>query len=106
MLVSGDMLELGEQSPSLHRQIGEQAATIGVRKLYVTGEFAEAVAAGAAEAGMDQGQIFTGTKDQIIEALKTELKSNDWVLVKGSRGMAMEEVVRALKQWAGVTPEA
>lgn len=106
ILVSGDMLELGEHSQALHQQIGEQAVTIGIRKLYVIGEFAPAVAAGAEEAGMDQGQIFTGTKDQIIDALKTELKADDWVLVKGSRGMAMEEVVQAIKQWAGVTPRA
>ena len=106
ILVSGDMLELGAHSQALHQQIGLRAATIGIRKLYVTGEFAPAVTSGAEQAGMDQGRIFTGTKDQIIEALKAELKSNDWVLVKGSRGMAMEEVVQALKQWAGVTPEA
>jgi UDP-N-acetylmuramoyl-tripeptide--D-alanyl-D-alanine ligase len=102
IMVSGDMLELGEHSQALHQKIGEQTATVGIRKLYITGEFAPAVAAGAERAGMDLGRIFTGTKDQIVEALKTELKPKDWVLVKGSRGMAMEEVVRALKKWAGV----
>jgi len=105
ILVSGDMLELGEQSHALHKQLGAQAADIGIRKVYVTGEFADAVAAGAREARMDQGQIFTGTKDQITEALKSDLKTDDWVLVKGSRGMAMEEIVHSLARWAGVTPE-
>jgi UDP-N-acetylmuramoyl-tripeptide--D-alanyl-D-alanine ligase len=106
ILVSGDMLELGEHSRALHRQLGAQAADAGVWKLFVTGEFAEAVAAGAREAGMNQEQIFTGTKSQIIAALITELQPGDWLLVKGSRGSAMEEVVKGLKQWAGVTPEA
>ncbi|MBW2411105.1 MAG: UDP-N-acetylmuramoyl-tripeptide--D-alanyl-D-alanine ligase [Deltaproteobacteria bacterium] len=102
ILVSGDMLELGEHSRALHRQIGAQAGAMGIRKLFAAGDFAQAVATGAEEAGMDQGQIFTGAKDRIIEALKNELQADDWVLVKGSRGMAMEEVVEALKKWAGV----
>ena len=102
IVVCGDMLELGEHSQALHQHIGKQAASVGISKLYVTGEFAAAVAAGAEEAGMDQRHIFTGTKDRIIEALKTELKTDDWVLVKGSRGMAMEEVVQAVARWAGV----
>jgi UDP-N-acetylmuramoyl-tripeptide--D-alanyl-D-alanine ligase len=102
ILVSGDMLELGEHSRALHRQVGVQAADAGVCKLYVTGEFADAVVAGAGESGMNQEQIFTGTKSQIIAALITELQSGDWLLVKGSRGSAMEEVVKALKEWAGL----
>ena len=102
ILVSGDMLELGEHSRALHRQMGVQAADAGVWKLYVTGEFAEDVAAGAGETGMNQEQIFTGTKSQIIAALITELQSGDWLLVKGSRGSAMEDVVNALKEWAGL----
>jgi len=102
ILVSGDMLELGEHSRALHRQMGVQAADAGVWKLYVTGEFAADVAAGAGETGLNQEQIFTGTKNQVIAALKTELQSGDWVLVKGSRGSAMEDVVGALKEWAGV----
>jgi UDP-N-acetylmuramoyl-tripeptide--D-alanyl-D-alanine ligase len=102
ILVIGDMLELGEQSPALHEQVGGQAAAVGISKLYVTGAFGQSVAAGAGQAGMRQEQIFTGSKDRVIAALKTELKPGDWILVKGSRGMAMEAVVNALKEWLGV----
>jgi UDP-N-acetylmuramyl pentapeptide synthase len=38
--------------------------------------------------------------------LKQTLKPGDWVLIKGSRGMAMEDTVNALKIWAGITPTA
>jgi UDP-N-acetylmuramoyl-tripeptide--D-alanyl-D-alanine ligase len=102
ILVSGDMLELGEQSPSMHQQVGAQAAANRVERLYATGEFADSVAAGAIEAGMNPQHIFCGTKDQIVEDLKAELKSGDWILVKGSRGSAMEDVVKGLKQWSGL----
>jgi len=58
------------------------------------------VAAGAIEAGMDNESVLTGTKESILENLYALLRSGDWVLVKGSRGMAMETVVQALKAWA------
>ena len=102
ILVCGDMLELGAQAESLHRQIGALAGESGIRKLYVTGEFAGAVAAGACNAQMNAGDIFSGSKDSIFEALKQTLKPGDWVLIKGSRGMAMEDVVVLLKRWSGV----
>jgi UDP-N-acetylmuramoyl-tripeptide--D-alanyl-D-alanine ligase len=102
MLVCGDMLELGQQAESFHKRIGALVGASGIRKLYVTGEFTEAVAAGAREAQMSAGDIFSGSKDDIFDALKQMLKPGDWVLIKGSRGMAMEDIVTSLMQWAGV----
>jgi UDP-N-acetylmuramoyl-tripeptide--D-alanyl-D-alanine ligase len=102
IIVSGDMLELGEQAESMHQHIGTLAAESGIRRLYVTGDFAEAVVTGARRANMSAANIFKGSKDDIIADLKQSLKSGDWVLVKGSRGMAMEDVVNAIKIWAGV----
>ena len=106
ILACGDMLELGEHAESFHKQIGTLAGASGIRKLYVTGEFAEAVAAGAREAQMSARDIFNGSKDNIFDALKQMLKPGDWVLIKGSRGMAMEDIVNALKNWARITPAA
>jgi len=106
ILVAGDMLELGKQSASLHNHIGALAATSGIRRIYVTGEFAEAVASGAHESQMNGRDIFSGTKDEILADLKNYLKSGDWVLIKGSRGMTMEDIVNGLKEWAGVKPSA
>jgi UDP-N-acetylmuramoyl-tripeptide--D-alanyl-D-alanine ligase len=54
VFVAGDMLELGAQTESLHRQVGVWAATANISKLLVTGEYAEAVAGGAKEAGMQK----------------------------------------------------
>jgi UDP-N-acetylmuramoyl-tripeptide--D-alanyl-D-alanine ligase len=106
IFIAGDMLELGDQSEALHQQVGHLAAAAGIGRIYITGEFAEAVACGAQDAQMNGRYIFTGSKDEILEDLKHCLKPGDWVLIKGSRGMAMETIVEGLKEWAGIKPAA
>ncbi|UCD33335.1 MAG: hypothetical protein JSV38_05555, partial [Desulfobacterales bacterium] len=100
ILVAGDMLELGEHAESLHRQIGSMSAKSDIWKLYVTGDYAEAVATGAIEGDMKSNDIFTGTKEEIFNDIIYQLEPNDWVLVKGSRGMTMETIVEGLIEWA------
>jgi UDP-N-acetylmuramoyl-tripeptide--D-alanyl-D-alanine ligase len=102
ILVAGDMLELGEQSEPLHRQVGAWAAAAGINQLWVTGDFAGAVIAGAKDAGMKDEHIFSGSQERVLVELQKSLKPGDWVLVKGSRGARMEDVVKGLKEWAGV----
>jgi len=99
-LIAGDMLELGEYSAPMHREIGVIAARANIAGLYVTGKFAEDVAAGALAEDMNPDDIFKGTREEIIEAVTDRLEAGDWVLVKGSRGMAMEKVVQGLLEWA------
>jgi len=106
LFVAGDMLELGEQSEALHKQVGAWAAAADIEKLLVTGEFASAVASGAMNAKMKPADIFTGTRNEIIDALKQSLTSGDWVLIKGSRGARMETVVKGLKSWAGIKEDS
>jgi len=98
--ILGDMLELGPQSADLHRSVGRAAGKARVDLLFVAGHFATDLADGAMEREMDADRIFTGAKEAIIEQLIQVLKPNDLILVKGSRGMAMETVVEAISQWA------
>jgi UDP-N-acetylmuramoyl-tripeptide--D-alanyl-D-alanine ligase len=100
LAVLGDMLELGGQSAALHREIGRAVADARIDQLLVTGRFASAVAEGAMERKMAAERIFTGTKPALVERLKRLLRPGDLILVKGSRGMAMEEVVAAMGRWA------
>lgn len=100
ILIAGDMLELGEHAESMHRNIGRIAAGSDIAKLYVFGEFARTVAAGAMDEDMDPRNIFIGTKEQILEDIKYRLDPGDWILVKGSRGMTMETIVQELSDWA------
>jgi UDP-N-acetylmuramoyl-tripeptide--D-alanyl-D-alanine ligase len=100
VLVAADMRELGAAAAALHRELGRMAAARGTGKLFACGDFSAEVAAGAAAAGMPAADIVTGSRAEIQAALLAELKPGDWVLVKGSRAMGMDHVVRAIRQWA------
>lgn len=94
--VLSDMLELGKHSPRLHRLVGEYAAAADIDSIYCFGEASKAYAEGAAKKGMENCFWFE-TKQQLIDALKAELKEGDAVLFKASRGMKLEEAVNALE---------
>lgn len=92
ILVFGDMLEAGDDATSMHRQVGQLAREKGVDRLFAFGDMSrEAVEV------FGQGAEFFTEKPQLIEALKAELHANDKILVKGSRGMRLEDVVNSLK---------
>jgi UDP-N-acetylmuramoyl-tripeptide--D-alanyl-D-alanine ligase len=97
--VLGDMLELGQQAETLHRQIGCTVGDKCIDRLYVTGDFADAVADGARSSGMADANIVSGSKAVITDRLKEQLEAGDLILVKGSRGMAMETVIEAICRW-------
>jgi UDP-N-acetylmuramyl pentapeptide synthase len=100
IIVLGDMFELGASAASLHRSVGAWAAESGVSRLYAAGDFARAYLDGAVSRGMRAQDTFSGTKAALAEDLKGFLEVGDWVLVKGSRGMAMETVLNDIRNWA------
>lgn len=99
-IVFGEMLELGGQADALHHEVGTLAGRSGAVKLYACGTHAEHLLAGARQAGMAPEQLMAGTKEAVAADLMQVLAPGDWLLVKGSRGMAMETVVAAIDQWA------
>ena len=99
VLVFADMLELGDRSEALHLDVGAAVGRSGIDRLYLTGRFSSVVQTGAAQNGFKIGDIFIGAKDEIFEDLTHWLRPGDWVLVKGSRGMSMENVVHRLVAW-------
>jgi UDP-N-acetylmuramoyl-tripeptide--D-alanyl-D-alanine ligase len=103
-VVLGDMLELGPQAPALHRRIGERAAACMPVRLYAFGPNADSVSEGARSAGLAAERICTDGKDHLTADLIQHLKPGDWLLIKGSRGMAMETVVEAVRKW-GAKPD-
>ncbi len=90
-LVLGDMRELGAQGAQLHAQIGELAKRSGIARLFAVGELSRASAdafGSGAQHFADQGAL--------TAALVREVHAGVNVLVKGSRGSAMDRIVRAL----------
>lgn len=95
--VLGDMLELGDASAQLHRDIGRVAAGCA-DWLLLLGEMAQEVAAGALEAGMPADKVrHVADHAEGIAVLRSLLRAGDRVLVKGSRGMRMEKITEALR---------
>ncbi|MGD7731962.1 UDP-N-acetylmuramoyl-tripeptide--D-alanyl-D-alanine ligase [Propionibacteriaceae bacterium G57] len=90
LAVLGDMLELGDDAAARHHRVGELAARAGVDELWAVGEFAQQLADGAAAHGVIT-HIVT-----LHEASSIPLGAQDVVLVKASRGLALDKVAAAL----------
>jgi UDP-N-acetylmuramoyl-tripeptide--D-alanyl-D-alanine ligase len=101
ILVTGDMLELGERSPEFHHELGETAAASGIDFLAAHGRYAKNTIRGARQAGMD---VFRLAECEDFDAMTTVLdcwlEPGTVVLVKGSRAMRMERVVQRLRKQA------
>jgi UDP-N-acetylmuramoyl-tripeptide--D-alanyl-D-alanine ligase len=99
ILVTGDMLELGDEAQQLHRQIGAWAWDAGVEDWLVLGEHRHDVADGAIAAGFSGSQVakFDRFSDLLAE-LEGRIEPGDVVLAKGSRALKMERVVDWLRK--------
>lgn len=95
--VFGDMLELGWYEEEGHRLVGRRAAAV-VDRLFTLGPRARLIAEEALAAGMPHDAVVsTEVRRDLVELVRQELKPGDFVLVKGARGMRMEEIVEALR---------
>ena len=96
----GDMLELGAESERAHREAGEFAAKLGVHGMFLFGD-----ASGfTLEEFRGRGGKFAkhfGNKKSLAQEVFQMLAENDVLLIKGSRGMQMEDVWQELQNLAG-----
>ncbi len=96
--VLGDMLELGACTPAEHYRVGRLAAEKS-DLVFSFGPNAERVVSGCITGGMEQFKTKAFTeKEKLIAALKRTIQPGDVILVKGSHGMHMEQIVDALMQ--------
>jgi len=102
VVVFGDMLELGESAPASHYRIGHLMASLKVSRLLAFGPEAAHTARGAREGGMDPAAIrHTADREMLRDAVRGFLAEGDVVLVKGSRGMRLDEVAEDIREaWA------
>ncbi len=102
--VLGDMLELGEFGPNLHRGLSAEIARHDIDLVYTAGPLMQHLydAIPGAKKGFHAAQSAA-----LVEHLKLSLRGGDCVMVKGSLGSRMAPVVEALKGfWPAVTEEA
>ncbi|MBI1951672.1 MAG: UDP-N-acetylmuramoyl-tripeptide--D-alanyl-D-alanine ligase [Acidobacteria bacterium] len=95
VLVSGDMLELGDYEKPAHARLGRQVAKAGIGLFVAVGPLHRRAAAAAAAAGAGDVRQFEDS-DAAAVFVASAARPGDLVLVKGSRGMKMERVVQAL----------
>ncbi|MBQ3556508.1 MAG: UDP-N-acetylmuramoyl-tripeptide--D-alanyl-D-alanine ligase [Oscillospiraceae bacterium] len=97
LAVLGDMFELGSLAPILHREVGECLGRAGIDCLVAVGELSVHIAEAARETGV-ANVIHCPDKEAAKPVLAEKLRPNTTVLVKASRGMAMEQLVEYLRQ--------
>jgi UDP-N-acetylmuramoyl-tripeptide--D-alanyl-D-alanine ligase len=93
--VLGSMLELGESSVELHRRVAERAVERGLDGLVVVSGGAEAQAMAEAAAALPRLAV-VDTPEQAADPLASWLRSGDVVLLKASRGVALERLLPLL----------
>lgn len=89
-LILGDMAEVGSQGPQFHREVGRHAAARGIEVVWTFGTQ-------SAEAANECGARHFTDMDSLQAALRTDSPAAASVLVKGSRSMKMERVVRTFQ---------
>jgi UDP-N-acetylmuramoyl-tripeptide--D-alanyl-D-alanine ligase len=93
VVVLGGMFELGACARAYHREAGELAAEVGVDLLVCVGDearwYAETFPGRA---------IFYPDAESAADALRTELRARDYLVVKGSRGVGLDTLTRKLRE--------
>ncbi|MCL6445997.1 MAG: UDP-N-acetylmuramoyl-tripeptide--D-alanyl-D-alanine ligase, partial [Alicyclobacillus sp.] len=93
--ILGDMYELGSYAEAGHREVGTFAAEAGVDRLIAVGEFARWIAEAAKAAHCPYVRHYPD-KDTAMRHLDTDVPHSAMVLVKASRGAALEDIVAKL----------
>ncbi|MEW6685036.1 MAG: UDP-N-acetylmuramoyl-tripeptide--D-alanyl-D-alanine ligase [Candidatus Edwardsbacteria bacterium] len=96
--VLGDMLELGPQSQTYHKEIGKFISSLKFSLLLTVGQEAKYISEEALKHGMKKTSVWHFSQNkEAVEFLKDFLVEKDLVLVKGSRKMRLEEIIEDLK---------
>ncbi len=96
----GDMKELGESSPELHKNVGKYFALSGLDVLVTAGELAVDIARGAMDVGMDNVISFANSENRAIiaDAVHEVLHKGDILLVKASRAIGAEKTLDLIRE--------
>lgn len=96
--ILADMFELGENSDAFHAEVGRYAAECSVDILVAVGDQAKHIAQAAKEILGENKVHYYETKELLINDIGSMISSGDVILLKGSRGMAMDQVVKKIME--------
>jgi UDP-N-acetylmuramoyl-tripeptide--D-alanyl-D-alanine ligase len=97
--VLGDMLELGSFTKEAHEQVGKKVGELSIDFLLALGEEASTVIQSAVRRGFPMKSARrVESHSEALSLLREMIQDGDWVLIKGSRRMAMEKIVEGLAE--------
>lgn len=94
--VLSDMLELGPDAPTYHRQVGAFVASTNTTDLFITGELSKEYISMVHEKNPSIHCRHFDSNENLIQYLKDYISSDDVVLVKGSNGMKLSQVTKVI----------
>lgn len=97
IVVAGEMLELGENAATIHRETGKTLGILGIDVLIGVRGLARELVDGARDVGF-QGAAFAENSESAGDILTEEVREGDLVLIKGSRGVRTEKVLEKLQE--------
>lgn len=97
----GCMLELGSFAPEAHRMIGERVASLGYSLLLTYGSEADDILIGARTVHPELPSCSCADHREMAARLSASLRPGDFLLIKGSRACAMEQVTTLLEEAPG-----
>ena len=98
VLICGDMLELGNYAERLHKEVGAKVANANIDVLWTVGPLSRFVAEEAIANGMMRENILScETSEEMCSFVVSQLRKDDTVLIKGSRRMKLECVLRQIE---------
>jgi UDP-N-acetylmuramoyl-tripeptide--D-alanyl-D-alanine ligase len=96
--ILGEMKELGKDSPALHHEMGEKAARSGFAEICFLGPHKDDFAAGLKAGGFNKNPFISNSYEETLAPrMLPVLHVGDIVLIKGSRGMALEKALMSLE---------
>jgi UDP-N-acetylmuramoyl-tripeptide--D-alanyl-D-alanine ligase len=94
VFISGDLFELGNESEKLHKDVGKTIASMEIDMVIGVGALGKLIAEAASQSGTKT--VTFATVEDARKEISDLLQSGDVVLLKGSRGMGMENLLDAL----------
>lgn len=97
IVIAGEMLELGEDAAQIHLETGREIGNLKIDELWGVRGLAQELIKGASDAGLNSTRFFDSS-DEAADAIEREAQAGDTILVKGSRGVQTDRIVKRLRE--------